>query len=239
MTTQKSRQDSPGRPGAVFLLLKGHVTNCIKSPDHRGSLFRPNGNRNRIEPFGSVLMAMRSSTESDSCPASMRDSSRRPMRGRWKRWKVVWTFQATGEIGVSISTAAAVSTDRRERSRSNARGPHQLWGIVRAGLFRLNRLPGQRTGAPPPRLRLRPALPEAHFLWSRAVDPDPEIVGRLGEANASSSSTHPDTPSASVTNAARLPKSCGLRCDGPGGDPSPARGPAATGDPGRCRAGGG
>lgn len=169
----------------------------------------------------------------------MRDSSRRPLRGRWKRWKVVWTFQAAGEIGVSISTAASVSTDRRERSRSSARGPHQLLGIVRAGLFRRYRLPGQRTGAPPPRLRLRPARPETHFLWSRAVDPDPEIVGRLGEANAPSSSIHPDTPRASVINAGPRPKSCVPRCDGPGGDPSPARCPAATGDPARCRAGAG
>ncbi|MBZ5538806.1 MAG: hypothetical protein LAO31_22905, partial [Acidobacteriia bacterium] len=43
MTTQKSRQDSPGRPGAVLLLLKGHVENGIKSPDDRGSFFGRTG----------------------------------------------------------------------------------------------------------------------------------------------------------------------------------------------------
>ena len=166
----------------------------------------------------------------------MRDSSRRPVTGRGKRCPE-GSGQAAVGIGVSISTAAAVSTDRRERSRSSARGPHQLWGIVRAGLFRLSRLPGQRTGAPPPRLRLRPALPEAHLLWSRAKDPDPEIVGGLGEANSLSSSTPPDTPAANVINAAPRPKSFAPRCDGPGGDPCPARCPAATSDPGHCLAG--
>lgn len=123
--------------------------------------------------------------------------------GRWKRWKVFVTFQAAVEIGVLISTAASVSTDRSERSRSISRGTHQLLGIVRAGLLRSCRLPGQRTLAPPPRLRLRPVLPELHWLWSRAGSPDPEIVERLGEAKEPWSSTHPDTPFVSVINAAQ------------------------------------
>ena len=49
-------------------------------------------------------------------------------------------------------------------------------------------------------------------------------------ANSPSSSTPPDTPAASVINAARRPKSFDPRCDAPGGDPSPARCPAATSD---------